>query len=117
MNGRLITSTKNECVEASLKMHSENQHMDIMGMDYFVGTCGLMRRGGKKPSYQQKHTVDSPINRKHSARRPVKRKHSAKVASERKAFLCIEANQLNALCLVLGLMHLQENRLEAAHEH
>ena len=54
MNGRLITSTKNECVEASLKMQSENQHMDIMGMDYFVGTCGLMRRGKKKPSYQQK---------------------------------------------------------------
>ena len=36
MNGRLITSTKNECVEASLKMQSESQHVDIMGMDYFV---------------------------------------------------------------------------------
>ena len=75
-----------------------------------------MRRGKKSLAISKKHTVDSPINRKHSARRPVKRKHSAKVASERKAFLCIEANQLNALCLVLGLMHLQQNRLEAAHE-
>lgn len=36
MNGRLITSTKNECVEASLKMQSESQQVDIMGMDYFV---------------------------------------------------------------------------------